>query len=54
MHLHGELVLAQLIDRGKIRPLLDAQTFSFTEIAAAHAHLESGRAIGKVILSYDW
>ena len=46
--------LAQLIDRGKIRPLLDNKTFSFSEIAAAHTHLESGRAIGKVVLSYDW
>lgn len=52
---HGKILtqLAQLIDRGRVRPLLDGKTFSFAEIAAAHAHLESGQAIGKVVLSYD-
>jgi NADPH2:quinone reductase len=50
---HGKILveLAQLIDQGQIRPLLDPQTFTFSEVAAAHAHLESGQAIGKIVLT---
>jgi NADPH:quinone reductase len=53
---HGEILskLAQLVDEGKIRPLLDAQTFSMAEIAAAHRYAESGRAIGKVVLTQSF
>ena len=48
---HGKILakLADLVDKGKIRPLIDDKTFSFSEVAAAHSHLESG-AIGKVVL----
>lgn len=50
---HGEILskLAQLVDEGKIRPLLDSKTFNMTEIASAHHHAESGQAIGKVVLT---
>lgn len=37
------------IEAGKIRPYVD-RTFPLTEAAAAHAHLESGAHLGKVIL----
>lgn len=49
---HGEILskLAQLVDEGKVRPLLDAKSFSFSEVAQAHYHAESGQAIGKVTL----
>lgn len=49
---HGEILLkiAQLADKSKIRPLLDRSSFSFAEVAAAHQHAESGKAIGKVTL----
>jgi NADPH:quinone reductase len=52
---HGEILaqLAQLVDRGQVRPLLDRQAFTFSEVAAAHAHLESGQAIGKIVLTFD-
>jgi NADPH:quinone reductase len=43
--------LAQIVDAGKIRPLLDSKTFSMTEIALAHQYAESGQAIGKVVLT---
>jgi NADPH:quinone reductase len=50
---HGEILskLAQIVDEGKIRPLLDSKIFSMTEIASAHQHAESGQAIGKVVLT---
>ena len=48
---HGQILvkLADIVDRGKIRPLIDPQVFAFSEVAAAHSHLESG-AIGKIVL----
>ena len=50
---HGEILskLADLVDRGEVRPLLDPQSFIFTEVAAAHAYAESGQAVGKVVLT---
>jgi NADPH:quinone reductase len=50
---HGEILskLAQIVDEGKIRPLLDSRSFNMTEIASAHRHAESGQAIGKVVLT---
>jgi len=52
---HGQILtdLAQLVDRGKLRPLLDPKQFSFAEIAAAHHYAESGNAIAKVTLAND-
>lgn len=49
---HGEILaqLAQRVDEGKVRPLLDAQIFHFSQIALAHQRAESGQAIGKVVL----
>jgi NADPH:quinone reductase len=53
---HGKILaqLAQLVDQGQVRPLLDDQTFTFSEVAAAHAHLESGQAIGKIVLNQSF
>ena len=50
---HGKILakLADLVDKGQVRPLIDARSFTFNDIAAAHAHAESGKAIGKVVLS---
>ena len=33
-----------------MRPLLDGEPFPLAEVAAAHARLESGRAVGKVVV----
>ncbi len=51
---HGKILtqLAQLVDRGQIRPLLDSKLFDFSEVAAAHDRAESGQAIGKVTLDF--
>jgi NADPH2:quinone reductase len=45
--------VAQLVDSGKLKPLIDSSRFSITEVAQAHSHLESGKAKGKVIISWD-
>lgn len=52
---HGEILAkaAQLVDEGKIRPLIDSKTFRFSEIAEAHQYAESGQAIGKVTIERD-
>ncbi|WP_126429740.1 zinc-dependent alcohol dehydrogenase family protein [Brevibacillus marinus] len=49
---HGHILrsVAQIVDDGKLRPLLDLRSFTFAEAAEAHRHLESGQAIGKVTL----
>lgn len=39
-----------LIESGKVQPVVD-RTFPLAEAAAAHAHLDSGDAVGKVLLT---
>lgn len=46
--------LARLLDDGAIRPLIDPNEFTICQVAKAHAHLESGKAIGKVVLKAGW
>jgi NADPH:quinone reductase len=48
---HGIILreAAALVDSGKLRPLLNKQRFSSTDIDAAHALVESG-ALGKVVV----
>ncbi|WP_144865099.1 zinc-dependent alcohol dehydrogenase family protein [Hyella patelloides] len=52
---HGKILtkLADLVDKGQVRPLIDSQSFTFAEVAAAHAHAESGTAVGKVVLTRE-
>jgi NADPH2:quinone reductase len=49
---HGEILAeaARLADAGRLRPVLDPRRFRLDEAGAAHAHLESGKAVGKVVL----
>ena len=50
---HGKILakLAELVDDGQVHPLVDAKLFTFADVAAAHAYVESGRALGKVVLT---
>ena len=50
---HGEILehIAGLVEHEQLRPLLDEQQFSFDQVAQAHARLESGQAVGKVVIS---
>lgn len=42
--------LAELADAGALRPLLDEQRFTFDQVGDAYAQLESGQAIGKIVI----
>ena len=50
---HGKILkqVAEYIESGKIKPLIDEKTFSFSEVGEAHARAESGKATGKVIIT---
>ena len=52
---HGAILrqLATLVDEGRVRPLLDEHHFRFSRVAEAHRFLESGQAVGKVVLEND-
>ena len=43
--------LCEMVESGALRPLLDTQQFRFEDVADAHTHLDSGTAIGKVVLT---
>lgn len=49
---HGEILskAANLAAQGQLRPLLDERRFTLDDIAAAHAHLEAGAAVGKIVI----
>lgn len=51
---HGKILsrLSRLVDDGYVRPLLAPKVFSITDITAAHHYAESGRGIGKVVVSW--
>ncbi|MBK1885606.1 zinc-dependent alcohol dehydrogenase family protein [Marinobacter sp. DY40_1A1] len=49
---HGDILrqLADIVDQGGVKPLLDEQTFSLNEVGKAYDRLTSGQAIGKVVV----
>ena len=49
---HGQILadLAALVDAGAVKPLLDAESFTLEEVGAAYARLQSGNAVGKVVV----
>ncbi len=53
---HGEILgeLTNLVEGGKIRPLVHEEVFDFQEVGRAHDALESGKATGKVALRANW
>jgi NADPH:quinone reductase len=53
---HGEILkkIAQVVDEGKLRPLIDKNIFTFDEVTKAHQYLESQQAIGKIVLKNNW
>ncbi|MEO0378051.1 MAG: zinc-binding dehydrogenase [Cyanobacteria bacterium P01_A01_bin.17] len=46
--------MAELVDAGSIRPLIDPQRFTYAEIQAAHTYQETANSIGKVALRAAW
>lgn len=51
---HAEILrnIALIVESGGLKPLLDERQFSLEEAGDAHAHLESGKAIGKVVVEH--
>lgn len=49
---HGDILrqLADIVDQGGVKPLLDEQTFGLNEVGMAYDRLTSGQAIGKVVV----
>ena len=49
---HGAILakLAEIVDAGALKPLLDDTQFGLAEVGKAHDRLTSGRAIGKVVV----
>lgn len=49
---HGRILreVAALVDQGRLRPLIDPERFTLDRVAAAHAKLEAGRALGKLVI----
>ncbi len=50
---HGRILteIAELVDAGKITPIIDESDYSIWEVAKAHDHLASGKAVGKITLT---
>lgn len=50
----GEILekVSQLVDQGNVLPLVDSHHFSISDIAKAHEYLESGKAKGKVVVTW--
>jgi NADPH:quinone reductase len=49
---HGAILaqLAEIVDAGAMKPLLDEQRFDLKSVGAAYDRLTSGKAIGKVVI----
>jgi len=49
---HGQILkqLAEIVEAGGLRPVLDEQQFGFADVAKAHDRLTSGQATGKVVI----
>lgn len=49
---HGKILmkLAQVVESGGLKPVLDESRFSLDEAGEAHARLKSGKAMGKVVI----
>lgn len=43
----------QIIESGGLKPVLDEKRYSLEEVGQAHARLESGQAMGKVVVEHD-
>lgn len=43
--------ITEIVDEGKLKPLIDSHKFRLDEVSKAHALLESGRARGKIVIA---
>ena len=49
---HGEILrsIAQIVESGRLKPVLDEKRYSLEQAGQAHARLESRQAMGKVVI----
>lgn len=49
---HGQILkkIAKIVEDGGLKPILDEQLFTLEEVGTAHTHLESGKAMGKIVI----
>ena len=49
---HGQIMreITALAEAGQIRPLMDGEPYALEDVAGAHARMESGQAMGKVVV----
>ncbi|MEB8433024.1 zinc-dependent alcohol dehydrogenase family protein [Cocleimonas sp. KMM 6892] len=49
---HGQILseITNIVEAGKLKPILDENEFLLAEVGAAHARLSSGEATGKVVV----
>lgn len=49
---HHEILckIANIVDEGKLKPIVDDQSFSLENVGRAHDRLSSGQALGKVVI----
>lgn len=45
--------LAKIVEAGDLKPVLDEKSFSLEQAGDAHARLESGKAMGKVVVTIE-
>jgi len=52
---HGTILakIAGIVDAGQLKPLIDPNQFTLSDIAKAHTLLESGKAQGKIVLTTE-
>ena len=52
---HAEILrnVTQIVESGGLKPVLDEKRYSLEEVGQAHARLESGHAMGKVVVEHD-
>jgi NADPH2:quinone reductase len=43
----------RLVEEGKVKPLIDARRFTLDTALAAHELVESGKALGKIIVEIE-
>jgi len=50
---YGEILtkITEIVDQGKLKPLVDPHRFTLAEVTKAHELLESGQAQGKVVIT---
>jgi len=50
---HGEILakIAEIVDAGGMKPIVDSEEFSLEDIGKAHDRLASGQAMGKIVVT---